>query len=96
LLSYIASHDEKNYVLLSFGRELKEIKYKFLKKFDDGVTAKAEITFFEEYQDDIMYVYFMEKSVCFWSCNYYIMKGSKRVAVSYGEMNEHNPVGQDS
>jgi len=40
---------------------LKEVKYKYLGYFSDGVTSKAKITFCEDYQDNVVYAYFMKK-----------------------------------
>ena len=61
LLGAIAASDEYSYIVLSFGSELKEVKYKYLGYFSDGVTSKAKITFCEDYQDNVVYAYFMKK-----------------------------------
>ena len=76
LLEYIAFSGENGYLLFSFGRELKEIKYKNTFYYD---RIKAKITFCEEYQEDKMHVYFMKEDVFFGEAAYYVMKGSKRV-----------------
>ncbi|MCL1858450.1 MAG: hypothetical protein FWF92_04380 [Oscillospiraceae bacterium] len=79
LLNDIASSGDINHVILSLGRELKEIKYKFLGKFSDGVTSKAKITFCEEYKEDIIYAYFINKNIYFWEAEYYIMENDAKV-----------------
>ena len=50
--------NEDSLVILTFGRELKEVKYKYMGYYGDGVTARGEISFCEEYEDSIMYVYY--------------------------------------
>ncbi len=72
----ITSSNENEYVLFSFGRELKEIKYKTTSYYNH---IKAEITFCEEHQDDTVYVYFMEDNIFFWETSYYVMEGAKKV-----------------
>lgn len=80
LLDYIYSSEVNyEYMLLSIGRELKEIKYKYLSYFSDGVNAKAEITFEEQPQNNLLYVYFIDKNVYFWRKSYYVMDEEKRV-----------------
>ena len=79
LLADIASSDESRYVLLSIGRDLKEVKYKFMKRYWDGITSVAMVTFCEEYQDGTVYVYFMEKNLYFFGEYYYMMNGDERV-----------------
>lgn len=79
LLTEIASSDNINHVILSFGRKLKEIKYKYLGYFSNGSTSKATVIFSEEYQDDMMYVYFVKKDVFFWEVDYYVIENDKKV-----------------
>jgi len=79
LLGDIAASDEYSYIVLSFGSELKEVKYKYLGYFSDGVTSKAKITFCEDYQDNVVYAYFMKKRVYFWEAAFYAMEGSEKV-----------------
>ena len=89
----IASSDKSSYVLLSIGRELKEVKYKFLKRYSDGITSEALITFCEEYNGDVVYVYFMNKQLYFMGEYYYIMSGDEKVFLgdNMRVVNECNP-----
>lgn len=88
--------NDDSYAVISFGRELKEIKYKYMQKpYNDGTVAKAEVTFDEEYHDKTMYVYIMNKIVI-GKANYYIMSGSNRIfwTDQVGLLNERKPDGQ--
>lgn len=71
----LESSIKNKYVLLSFGRPLKDIKYKTTSYYNH---IKAAITFCEEYKDDIVYVYYMEEEVFFWTADYYVMEGSQK------------------
>ena len=79
LIDDIVSSDKGWYVLLSIGRELKEVKYKFLSRYSDGITSEAFITFCEEYKGDMMYVYFMNKQLYFMGEYYYIMNDDEKI-----------------
>lgn len=79
LLADIASSDESWYILLSIGRELKEVKYRYLGYYSDGITSEAIVTFSEEYQDDVVYVYLVNKQLYFWEEDYYVMNGDEKV-----------------
>ena len=75
----IISSNENRYVLLSIGRELKEVKYKYLKRYSDGEASIAQVTFGEEYQGEVIYVYIMNKQLFFMGEDYYIMDGDEEV-----------------
>jgi len=79
LLDVIAASAENSYVILAFGRELEEVKYKFLGYFSDGVTAKAKVIFHEKYLDNIVYAYFIKKHVYFWDASFYEVHGKENV-----------------
>jgi len=68
-------------VMLVFGRELGEVKYKYIGYYGDGVTAKAEITFIEGYADDVLYVYFINKKLYFMSSDFYVLEDGKRIVL---------------
>ncbi len=76
LLDYVYSSEANHeYMLISIGRPLKEIKYKTTSYYNH---IKAEITFEEQHQNDMAYVYFIDKDVFFWTSDYYIMDGSQQ------------------
>jgi len=77
-----AVFDEDTLVILTFGRELKEIKYKYLGYYGDGVTAKGEITFYEEYEDNAMYVYYTEgHDLYFMNYDFYIIEDGNKIVL---------------
>lgn len=79
LLDYVYSSEANHeYMLISIGRKLEKIEYKYLCYFNDGVNSKAEITFEEQHQNDMAYVYFIDKNVFFWTSDYYVMDGSQQ------------------
>lgn len=79
LLDYVYSSETKHeFMLISIGRKLERIDYKYLCYFNDGVNAKAKITFEEQHQNDMAYVYFIDKNVFFWSADYYVMDDSQQ------------------
>lgn len=76
LLDYVYSSEANHeYMLISIGRPLKEIKYKTTSYYN---YIKAEITFEEQHQNDMAYVYFIDKDVFFWTSDYYVMDGSQQ------------------
>ena len=79
LVTYIASSEKQEYVLISVGRELTEVKYKYLPHYYDWVTSEAIVTFGEEYHDNMMYVYFFDKQLYFLGEYYYIINDNERV-----------------
>ena len=77
-----AVFDEDTLVILTFGRELKEIKYKYLGYYGDGVTANGEITFYEEYEDSAMYVYYTEvHGLYFMNYDFYVIEDSNIIVL---------------
>ena len=81
LLADIVSSEESQYVLLSIGRELKEVKYRFTEKHRDGISIASMITFCEEYQNDTIYAYNVNERVRFAGEKYYIMNNDARVLI---------------
>jgi len=77
LLNDAIAFDENSSLLISFGRELREIRYKHMGFFSDGVTSKAKIIFCEEYQDGIIHVYFIKTRVYFWEREFYVIDGDE-------------------
>ena len=76
LLDYVYSSETNHeFMLISIGRKLEEIEYKY---FNDGVNSEAKIIFEEQHQDDMAYVYFIDKNVFFWTSDYYVMDGSQQ------------------
>lgn len=79
LLDYVYSSETNHeFMLISIGRKLEEIEYKYLCYFNDGVNSEAKIIFEEQHQDDMAYVYFIDKNVFFWTSDYYVMDGSQQ------------------
>ena len=77
---------DDSYMAISIGREIKELSYNgYLKGLNTPNTfAKAEITFAEEYYENIMYVYSMEKifftsSLVNDATKFYVIQGSKKL-----------------
>ena len=81
LSTYASSNNEISYIILSLGREINEIKYKYLGYFSDRSTSKAIITFCEEYHDNIVFVYYMKEYIYFWEGTYYVLEGNNRVVI---------------
>ncbi len=82
LLDYVYSSEANHeYMLISIGRPLKEIKYKTTSYYNH---IKAEITFEEQHQNDMAYVYFIDKNVFFWTSDYYVMDGSQQKFLGHG------------
>ena len=77
LLADIYLYNKNGYIILTFGREVKEVTYKFLNK--TGISANAKVTFCEEYQENTMFAYFIAEEVSFHEEIFYIMKDSKKV-----------------
>jgi len=86
-----ADYQDK-YLLITFGREILSMRYKyFAEPFEPNWLARADVTFAEEYHDEIMYLYFMDKiplaspflsgmtGAGYHANRFYIMIGSERV-----------------
>jgi len=76
-----STFDEGSIIMFSFGRELKEIKYKYMGFYNDGVTARAEISFCDEYIDDVVYIYYAREinDLYFMEREFYVMKNDGRI-----------------
>jgi len=64
-LSNIAFNDadyQDKFIVITIGRELEEIRYRFLDIYPQaGGIARANVTFAEEYHEGILYIYAMDK-----------------------------------
>ena len=79
LFEKIISSDDNYAIILSFHSRLTELKYHFLGYFSDGRTAKMALTFDEDRQNNVVYVYFLNRDLYFWEADYYIMRDKSRV-----------------
>ena len=89
---------QDKYLAITFGRELLEMEYEYLRyPYKYRTVAKANITFSEEYQDQKMYIYVMDKIGLLDSViggnTFYIMNGSDRVFWGHKiyDINEREP-----
>ena len=76
--------DEEHYLVVSFGREIKELHYHYLwGPYKPKTVAQAEVTFFEEYKEQTMYVYLTDEIFLTGGLLgdniFYIMQGDERV-----------------
>ncbi len=82
----VISYDERMkelYIMASFGRKVESVYYKYLDEY--GVSA-LDVTFAEEYNDHMMYVYLMDRIPLWYDCleghSYYIMKDDERIYIA--------------
>ena len=76
LLNIIADNNKSACIIFTFGRELIEFKYKYEGPYKYLI---AMITLGEEYQNDTMYIYFLDEPVYVFMEECYIMDGSKKI-----------------
>ena len=79
-LEAFASSDE-DIVILTFGRELKAVKYKYLAYYNDGVASSAKIFFDEEYRDDVVHVYITKTGLYFFATEFYVTDEDDKVVL---------------
>lgn len=79
LMNDIAFSDDNIYLLISFGRKLREVKYKYMGTFSDGVNSRAKVTFYMDHHGDMIYVYFIDKNVYFWGTSFYVINGNETI-----------------
>ena len=87
-LDFIFDDHQDKYMLLTFGRQLVEIRYEYRESYYDYDVPFTEITFTEEHHDQTMYVYIMDNIMLWpadfpgWDYNsFYVMNGTERIYI---------------
>lgn len=98
LISRLKSESKNVDIIFAFGRKLKEVKCSTHGYYlpEDSLEI-TKVTFFEEYQDDIMYVYLAhadKKLSVSLHETYYIMEGTKKVRLESLNETKLGPSGQ--